>query len=57
MAEQCWRVQDGLGMPAECVLSIGVPFFNWKGDIRNYCCWRAVNLLEYGMKVVVRVFI
>ena len=27
-----------------------------KGDIRNWCCYRAVKLLEHGMKVVEHVF-
>ena len=55
MADICRKVLDGLGMPAEWALSIVVPIFNGKGDIRNCCCYRAVKLLEHGMKVVERV--
>ena len=55
MAEICQRVLDGFGMPAEWVLSIVVPTCKGKGDIRKRCCYRAVKLLEYGMKVVERV--
>ena len=39
-------------MPAELALSIAVPIFKGKGDIRNCSCHRAENLLENGMKVV-----
>ena len=42
-------------MPAEWALSIMVPIFKGKGDIRNCSCHRAVKLLEYGVKVVERV--
>ena len=42
-------------MPVEWALSIVVPIFKWKGDIRNCCCYRAVKLLEHCMKVVERV--
>ena len=42
-------------MPAEWVLSIVVPIFNGKDDIRNCSCYRGVKLLEHGMKVVERV--
>ena len=43
-------------MPAEWALSIVVLIFKGKGDIRNCSCYRAVKLLEHGMKVVERVF-
>ena len=52
MAEICWKFQDGFGMQAEWTLSIVVPIFKGKGDIRNCSCYRAVKLLEHGMKVV-----
>ena len=55
MAEICQKVLDGFGMPADWALSIEVPIFKWKGDIRNCSCNRAVKLLEHGMKVVERV--
>ena len=41
-------------MPVEWTLSIVVPIFKRTGDIRNCSCYRAVKLLEYGMKVVER---
>ena len=42
-------------MPAEWALSIVVPIFKGKGDIRNCSCYRDVKLLEHCMKVVKRV--
>ena len=43
-------------MDLECLpnvsLSIVVLFFKGKGDIWNCCFYRAVLLLEHGMKVV-----
>ena len=39
-------------MLAEWALSIVVPIFKDKGDIRNCSCYRDVNLLEHEMKVV-----
>ena len=42
-------------MTVEWALSIVVLIFNGKGDTRNCSCYRAVKLLEYGMKVVERV--
>ena len=42
-------------MLAEWALSIVVPIFKWKGDIWNCSCYRAVKLLEHGIKVVERV--
>ena len=45
------------GMPAEWFLTIAVPIFKGKGDIRNCSCHRAVKLLEHGMKVVERVLL
>ena len=38
MAEICKRIQDGFGIPAELALSIVVPIFKWKGDIRSCSC-------------------
>ena len=35
MNEICHRVQDGFGMPVEWVLSLVVPIFKGKVDIRN----------------------
>ena len=43
-------------MPAEWVLSIVIPIFKGKGDIINCSCYRAMTLLEHGMKVVEKVF-
>ena len=51
-AEICQRVQDGCGMPVEWALMIAVPIFQGNGDIRNCSCYRAVILLEHGMKVM-----
>ena len=42
MAEMCQKVLDGFGMPVEWVLSIVVPIFKGKGDIRNCSCYVAV---------------
>ena len=42
-------------MPVEWALSVVVPILKGKGDIRNCSCYRAVKLLEHGMKVVERV--
>ena len=39
-------------MPVEWALSIVVPIFNGNGDIRNCSYYRAVRLLEHGMKVL-----
>ena len=39
-------------MDFEWALSIVVPIFNGKGDIRNCSCYRGVKLHEHGMKVV-----
>ena len=41
-AEMSQRVLDGFGMPVEWPLSIMVPIFKGKGDIRNCSCNRAV---------------
>ena len=41
MAEICKEVLDGFGMPAEWALSIVVPIFKRKSDIRNCCCYGA----------------
>ena len=56
MAEICQKVLDGFGIPAERSLSIVIPIFMGKVDIRNCSCNRAVKHLEHGMKVVERVF-
>ena len=42
-------------MPVEQALSIMVPIFKGKGDIRNCSFYRAVKLPEHCMKVVERV--
>ena len=42
-------------MPVEWALSIVVPLFNGKGDIRNCISYMAVNFFDHGMKVVERV--
>ena len=55
MAEICQKVLYGFGMPAEWAVSIVVPIFMGKGDVRNCGCYIAVQLLEHGMKVVERV--
>ena len=41
MAEICQKVLDGLGMPGEWALSIMVPIFKGKGDIRHCSCSEA----------------
>ena len=43
-------------MLVELALSIMLSIFKMKGDIWNYGCYRAVKLLEHGMKLVERVF-
>ena len=55
VAEICQRVLDGLRMSVEWALSIVVPIFKGKLNIRNCSCHRAVELLQHGMKVVERV--
>ena len=54
MAEICHNVLDGFGMPATWALSVVVPIFKGKGDIRNCNCYRAIKLLEHGMELVER---
>ena len=54
MAEVCQRVLDGFGMPVEWALRIVVPIFKGNGDNRKFSFYRAVKLLEHGMKVVER---
>ena len=39
-------------MPVEWPLGIAVPIFKGKCNTRNCSCYRAVKLLEHGMKVV-----
>ena len=46
------RILDVFGMPAEWAMSIVVPIFKGKCDVRNCSCYGAVNLLEHEMKVV-----
>ena len=41
-------------MLVEWALSIVVPIFKGKGDIRNCSCYGDVKLLEHGMKVMER---
>ena len=55
LAEKCLKVLDGFEMPAEWVLSMVFLIFNGKGDIRSFNCYRAVKILEHGMRVVERV--
>ena len=55
MAEIC-QSPNGFGMPVEWALSIVVPNFKGKGDIRNCSCYRAVKHVEHRMKVMKRVF-
>ena len=56
LAKICQKVLHGFGITAEWALSIMVPIFMGKGDIRNCSCYGAVKLLEHGMKVEERVF-
>ena len=42
MADICQAVLDGFVMPVEWTLSILIPIFKGKGDIRNCSCYRAV---------------
>ena len=55
MVKICQGVLDGFGMPFEWTLSIVVPLFKGKGDIRNYSCYGSVKLLDH-VKVVEWVF-
>ena len=55
MDEICLKVLDGFGMPIEWALSIVVAIFKGNDDIRNCSCYRAVKLLEHGIKVAERV--
>ena len=55
MVEICRRVLDVLVMRVEWALSIVVSIFKGKGDIRNSSFYRAVKLLEYGIKLMERV--
>ena len=52
IVELCQRVLDGFGMPAKFALSIVVQILKGGCDIWNYSGYRALNLLECGMKVV-----
>ena len=51
MADLCLEVLAGMGMPVEWDLSIVVSIFEWKGDIKNYSCYKAMNLIEHGIKL------
>ena len=42
-------------MSVELALCIVVPIFQDKGDIGGCSCYRAVKLLEHGLKVMERV--
>ena len=55
MSEICLRILDGFEFPVEWALSILVPIFKGKGDIRKCSCYVAVKFRQYGMKVVERV--
>ena len=55
MAEICQKLLDGFGMPAEWALSMFVPIFKVRSDVRNCSCYRGVKLLEHGMTVAGRV--
>ena len=48
-------VLDGFEMLVEWALRIEVPIFKGNGGIRKCSCYRAVMLLENGMKVMDRV--
>ena len=54
MAKICQRLLEGFGMPPEWALSLTVPIFKGKGDIRKCSCYRTVKFLEHDMKVVER---
>ena len=54
MAQLCHGVIDKLGMPAELALSIVVPIFKGKGDMRKCSCYVTVQLHKYGVMVVRR---
>ena len=41
-----------VGWGCQLTRNVVVKFFYWKGDIINCCCYRAVKLLEHGMKVL-----
>ena len=56
ISDLCQRRQDGFGMSIEWSLSIVFPIFKGMADISNYSCYRAVKLLEHGMKLVERGF-
>ena len=55
MVEIRQRILGGFGMPVEWAVSIVVPIFKGKGDIRNCSCYGVVKLLENEIKVVERV--
>ena len=55
MAEKCKRALDGFEKQVEWTPSIVAPIFKGKDDIRNCSGYRAVKLLEHGMKEVERV--
>ena len=46
MAQIRHNARDGFGMPAELALSIVVPIFKWKGDIRNCSCYELRSFLS-----------
>ena len=55
MVELCQRVFDGKGMPDEWQISVLVPIFKGKGDVRNCHTCRGVKLLEHAVTIVERV--
>ena len=56
MADISHNVLDGFGIPVEWALSIVVPIFKGKGDIRTCNCHRAVNIHEQDTKTVETMF-
>ena len=55
MVELCQCVLDGKGMPDEWQISVLVPIFKEKGNVRNCSNYRRVKLLERAMKIGERV--
>ena len=51
MDKICQKVLDGFGIPVELALSIVVPIFKGKVDIRNCSCYRAEKHLEHEYEV------
>ena len=55
MLQLCQRVLDGKGNLDEWKTSVVVPIFKGKEDVMNCGSYRAVKLLEYGIKIIERV--